>query len=153
MTTHPPAVPVSDALTEIDETGGQIEIPDDLAKLVATHPLVGQFALLYPFGLDTFQLEAIATLVKGESVMVAAPTGSGKTVIAEFGIFQAARGAGRVFYTAPIKALSNQKFRDLRQTYGNEVGLLTGDVSENRDARVLVMTTEILRNMLLQSPW
>src|SRR5690606_30414922 len=61
--------------------------------------------------------------------------------------------ASRVIYTAPIKALSNQKFRDLRTIYGNDVGLLTGDVSENRDARIIVMTTEILRNMLLQSPW
>ena len=121
--------------------------------LIASDPMVGQFALFYPFGLDAFQLEAIETLLHGESVMVAAPTGSGKTVVAEFGIFQAFRGTGRVFYTAPIKALSNQKYRDLRQTYGNEVGLLTGDVSENRDARILVMTTEILRNMLLQSPW
>jgi ATP-dependent RNA helicase HelY len=125
----------------------------ELRDLVANDPLVGQFALLYPFGLDPFQLEAIATLVRGDSVMVAAPTGSGKTVVAEFGMFQAFRGTGRVFYTAPIKALSNQKYRDLRQIYGHEVGLLTGDVSENRDARILVMTTEILRNMLLQSPW
>lgn len=127
--------------------------PDRIRELVTNDPMVRQFAHLYPFGLDMFQLEAIDTLLHGDSVMVAAPTGSGKTVVAEFGIFQAFRGAGRVFYTAPIKALSNQKYRDLRQTYGNEVGLLTGDVSENRDARILVMTTEILRNMLLQSPW
>jgi ATP-dependent RNA helicase HelY len=145
--------PASDATPPNGESRRGLHLPPDLARLVKEDPLVGQFAHLYPFGLDAFQLEAIATLVKGESVMVAAPTGSGKTVVAEFGIFQAARGAGRVFYTAPIKALSNQKFRDLRQTYGNDVGLLTGDVSENRDARVLVMTTEILRNMLLQSPW
>jgi len=114
---------------------------------------IDQFAMLYPFPLDDFQREAIHTLHAGDSVMVAAPTGSGKTVVAEFGIFDAFRRTGRVFYTAPIKALSNQKFRDLRQLYGNEVGLLTGDVSENRDARIIVMTTEILRNMLLQSPW
>ncbi len=116
-------------------------------------PAITQFEQLYPFPLDDFQRDAIATLVKGGSVMVAAPTGSGKTVVAEFGIYDSFRRTGRVFYTAPIKALSNQKFRDLRTVYGDEVGLLTGDVTENRDARVLVMTTEILRNMLLQSPW
>jgi ATP-dependent RNA helicase HelY len=114
---------------------------------------INQFSALYPFPLDTFQREAIGTLLRGDSVMVAAPTGSGKTVVAEFGIYDAFRRASRVIYTAPIKALSNQKFRDLRTIYGNDVGLLTGDVSENRDARIIVMTTEILRNMLLQSPW
>jgi ATP-dependent RNA helicase HelY len=115
--------------------------------------VIEQFSVLYPFPLDDFQRNAIRALLEGESVMVAAPTGSGKTVVAEFGIFDAFRRTGRVFYTAPIKALSNQKFRDLRKIYGNDVGLLTGDVSENRDARILVMTTEILRNMLLQTPW
>jgi ATP-dependent RNA helicase HelY len=114
---------------------------------------INQFSALYPFPLDTFQQEAIGTLLRGDSVMVAAPTGSGKTVVAEFGIYDAFRRASRVIYTAPIKALSNQKFRDLRAIYGNDVGLLTGDVTENRDARIIVMTTEILRNMLLQSPW
>src|SRR5680860_1670293 len=108
---------------------------------------IDQFSVHYPFPLDEFQREAINTLLIGDSVMVAAPTGSGKTVVAEFGIYDAFRRTGRVFYTAPIKALSNQKFRDLRQVYGDDVGLLTGDVSENRDARILVMTTEILRNM------
>ena len=89
----------------------------------------------------------------GASVMVAAPTGTGKTIVAEYGIYDSLKRAGRVFYTTPIKALSNQKFRDLRQLYGNNVGLLTGDVTENREARILVMTTEVLRNMLLQTPW
>ncbi len=107
----------------------------------------------YPFALDAFQREAIGHFLRDESVLVAAPTGSGKTVVGEFGIYHAIKGTGRVFYTTPTKALSNQKFRDLRQIYGNDVGLLTGDVSENRNARVLVMTTEILRNMLLQTPW
>jgi hypothetical protein len=77
----------------------------------------------------------------------------GKTIVAEYGVWETLRGTGKVFYTTPIKALSNQKFRDLRGVYGDEVGLLTGDVTENRDARVIVMTTEILRNMLLQTPW
>ena len=115
--------------------------------------MIDQFAAQYPFPLDEFQRDAILTLLQGDSVMVAAPTGSGKTVVAEFGIHDSFRRTGRVLYTTPIKALSNQKFRDLRATYGDDVGLLTGDVTENRDARVLVMTTEILRNMLLQSPW
>src|SRR4051812_6720564 len=85
--------------------------------------------------------------------MVAAPTGTGKTVVAEFGIYEGVRRRGRVFYTTPIKALSNQKFRDLRQTYAEGVGLLTGDISENPGAQIVVMTTEVLRNMLLQTPW
>ena len=114
---------------------------------------IADFAAQYPFALDAFQIEAIGHFLRDESVLVAAPTGSGKTVVGEFGIYHAVKGTGRVFYTTPIKALSNQKFRDLRQVYGRDIGLLTGDVSENRDARVLVMTTEILRNMLLQTPW
>ncbi|MDP9470963.1 MAG: DEAD/DEAH box helicase [Chloroflexota bacterium] len=114
---------------------------------------IAQFGAMYPFALDEFQREAIRTFLQGQSVMVAAPTGTGKTVVAEFGIYEAFKRTGRVLYTTPIKALSNQKFRDLRAIYGDEVGLLTGDVSENRDARVVVMTTEVLRNMLLQTPW
>lgn len=119
----------------------------------AFHYAIEQFNAMYPFPLDNFQKEAITTFLRGDSVMVAAPTGSGKTVVAEFGIWDAFRRTGRVIYTAPIKALSNQKFRDLRAVYGDEVGLLTGDITENREARIIVMTTEILRNMLLQSPW
>lgn len=126
-------------------------LPDDSAEDIRR--AIHQFSALYPFPLDQFQREAIGTLLTGDSVMVAAPTGSGKTVVAEFGIYDAFRRANRVIYTAPIKALSNQKFRDLRAIYGNDVGLLTGDVTENRDAQIIVMTTEILRNMLLQSPW
>jgi ATP-dependent RNA helicase HelY len=116
-------------------------------------PEIAQFAMHYSFALDPFQTDAIATLLAGESVMVAAPTGTGKTVVAEFGVWEAFKRTGRVIYTTPIKALSNQKYRDLRAIYGNQVGLLTGDVSENRDARAVVMTTEVLRNMLLQTPW
>jgi len=114
---------------------------------------IDQFGVMYPFPLDDFQREAIRTLLHGDSVMVAAPTGTGKTVVAEFGVYDSFKRTGKVIYTTPIKALSNQKFRDLRATYGDDVGLLTGDVSENRDARVVVMTTEVLRNMLLQTPW
>ena len=119
----------------------------------ASEALIDQFAILYAFPLDPFQRDAIRTFLHGDSVMVAAPTGTGKTIVAEFGVYEAFRRNARVVYTTPIKALSNQKFRDLRAIYGNEVGLLTGDVSENRDARVVVMTTEVLRNMLLQTPW
>jgi ATP-dependent RNA helicase HelY len=114
--------------------------------------LIDEFRARYPFALDPFQEEAVAHLATGESVMVAAPTGTGKTVVAEFGVFRAARKGFRVMYTTPIKALSNQKFRDLREQYGDKVGLLTGDIIENRDGSILVMTTEVLRNMLLQTP-
>ncbi len=114
--------------------------------------LVEEFRHRYPFPLDPFQEEAIAHLDTGESVMVAAPTGTGKTVVAEFGIFRAHREGFRVMYTTPIKALSNQKFRDLREQYGDAVGLLTGDVIENREGSIMIMTTEVLRNMLLQTP-
>nr|WP_242541144.1 DEAD/DEAH box helicase [Phormidium pseudopriestleyi] len=104
---------------------------------------------LFPFELDRFQHEAIAALEAGRSVVVCAPTGSGKTLIGEYTIHRALKRGGRVFYTTPLKALSNQKLRDFRQQFGEEnVGLLTGDISINRDAAVLVMTTEIFRNML-----
>ena len=101
------------------------------------------------FTLDRFQLEAISALDEGRSVLVAAPTGSGKTVVAEAAIDIALHSGGKVFYTTPIKALSNQKYADLVRRLGAErVGLLTGDNSVNGDAPVVVMTTEVLRNML-----
>ncbi|MEM6452042.1 MAG: DEAD/DEAH box helicase [Cyanobacteria bacterium P01_D01_bin.105] len=104
---------------------------------------------LFPFQLDDFQLEAIDALNQGESVIVCAPTGSGKTLVGEYAIHRALDMGKRVFYTTPLKALSNQKLRDFQHTFGEEnVGLLTGDSSINRDASVLVMTTEIFRNML-----
>ena len=104
---------------------------------------------LYPFELDDFQLEAIAALNEGESVVVSAPTGSGKTLIGEYAIVLGQQAKKRVFYTTPLKALSNQKFRDFQQQFGaDQVGLLTGDISVNRDANILVMTTEIFRNIL-----
>ncbi len=104
---------------------------------------------LFPFRPDRFQLEAFDAFDRGEHVVVAAPTGSGKTVVAEYAV-AAALGAGkRAFYTAPIKALSNQKFRDLSAQHGDDaVGLLTGDVAINGDASLVVMTTEVLRNMV-----
>ncbi|HSJ91013.1 MAG TPA: DEAD/DEAH box helicase [Ilumatobacter sp.] len=103
----------------------------------------------YPFELDRFQLDALDALDDGSHVVVAAPTGSGKTVVAEYGVEVALRTGRRAFYTAPIKALSNQKYRDLVDVHGEDrVGLLTGDNSINGDAPVVVMTTEVLRNMI-----
>ncbi|HBC41813.1 MAG TPA: DEAD/DEAH box helicase [Pseudanabaena sp.] len=108
---------------------------------------------LYPFLLDQFQLQAITALQAGKSVVVCAPTGSGKTLIGEYAIHAALADNRRVFYTTPLKALSNQKLRDFRQQFGDDkVGLLTGDLSVNRDAPILVMTTEIFRNMLYGTP-
>jgi ATP-dependent RNA helicase HelY len=105
--------------------------------------------VITPFTLDRFQVEAIDAIDRGESVLVAAPTGAGKTVVAEHAIERARRRGRRTFYTTPIKALSNQKFHDLVDRYGpDEVGLLTGDNAINGDAPVVVMTTEVLRNML-----
>ncbi|MDH4168106.1 MAG: DEAD/DEAH box helicase [Acidimicrobiia bacterium] len=103
----------------------------------------------YDFELDRFQRQAHEAIDRGKSVLVAAPTGSGKTVVAEHAIARALRNEERSFYTTPIKALSNQKFHDLREQLGPaRVGLLTGDNSINPDAPVVVMTTEVLRNML-----
>ena len=103
----------------------------------------------YPFELDRFQLDALDALDDGSHVVVAAPTGSGKTVVAEYGVAVALQLGRRAFYTAPIKALSNQKYRDLVAVHGDDrVGLLTGDNSINGDAPAVVMTTEVLRNMI-----
>ncbi len=104
---------------------------------------------VFPFRLDDFQLEAIDALNHGYSVVVSAPTGSGKTLVGEYAIYRAISHGQKVFYTTPLKALSNQKLRDFRDQFGIEnVGLMTGDLTVNRDAAVLVMTTEIFRNML-----
>ena len=103
----------------------------------------------YEFPLDKFQLDAFDAIDAGEHVIVAAPTGSGKTVVAEYGIETAVREGRRALYTAPIKALSNQKYRDLVAIHGeSNVGLLTGDNSVHPDASIVVMTTEVLRNMI-----
>src|SRR5215471_8477341 len=111
---------------------------------------VEEFEASLPYQLDDFQLEAIRALANHHSVLVAAPTGTGKTVVGEFGIFMARKSDARAIYTTPIKALSNQKYRDFRVLWGDDhVGLLTGDVVVNREAPILVMTTEVLRNMLV----
>src|SRR5690625_117866 len=110
---------------------------------------IGEFAAGYSFPLDEFQLEACRALEAGRAVLVAAPTGAGKTVVGEFAVHLALAQGRKAFYTTPIKALSNQKYNDLVARYGPEkVGLLTGDTSINGEAPVVVMTTEVLRNML-----
>ncbi|MDF0373285.1 DEAD/DEAH box helicase [Streptomyces sp. KA12] len=110
---------------------------------------LGPFREMYEFGLDPFQIEACQALEAGKGVLVAAPTGSGKTIVGEFAVHLALQQGRKCFYTTPIKALSNQKFADLVRRYGaDKVGLLTGDNSVNADAPVVVMTTEVLRNML-----
>ena len=110
-----------------------------------------RFAAHYPFPLDDYQLDAARALEGGESVLVAAPTGSGKTVVAEFAVERALAMGRKAFYTTPLKALSNQKFGDLVARYGAaKVGLLTGDNTINGDAPIVVMTTEVLRNMLYE---
>ncbi|MBM9475372.1 DEAD/DEAH box helicase [Nakamurella flavida] len=115
----------------------------------AAHPHFTEFAATRPFALDPFQIEACRALEQGRGVLVCAPTGAGKTVVGEFAVHRALAIGGKCFYTTPIKALSNQKYADLVAQYGPaQVGLLTGDTSINSHAPVVVMTTEVLRNML-----
>lgn len=111
--------------------------------------LLDSFRQRYPFALDPFQEQAIRWVLTGESVLVSAPTGAGKTLIAEFAIYRALAAQRRIIYTTPLKALSNQKYGDFVRQYGSDlVGILTGDVKVNPGAPILVMTTEILRNLL-----
>src|SRR3954470_3399526 len=113
------------------------------------HPGLADFSSRLSFTLDDFQVRACRELEDGRSVLVAAPTGSGKTIVGEFAVPLALESGRKCFYTTPIKALSNQKFNDLVRRYGPEqVGLLTGDNSINGEAPIVVMTTEVLRNML-----
>ena len=119
------------------------------ARFRQEHPRLAEFAAQLPFDLDEFQKEACAALERGRGVLVCAPTGAGKTVVGEFAVHLAFTEGRKCFYTTPIKALSNQKYSDLVERYGPDaVGLLTGDTSVNGDAQVVVMTTEVLRNML-----
>ena len=123
--------------------------PDGREAPLAMPAGVPPLEQLFPFALDPFQLEAIDALNIGHSVVVSAPTGSGKTLVGEYAIHRALAHGRRVFYTTPLKALSNQKLRDFRSQFGTEnVGLFTGDLSVNREAGIVVMTTEIFRNML-----
>ena len=119
------------------------------AKVKQIAPSYNSFLELLDFALDSFQEQACHALAKGKGVLVAAPTGAGKTIVGEFAIHLALEKNQKVFYTTPIKALSNQKFAELVARYGPErVGLLTGDTNTNSDAQIVVMTTEVLRNMI-----
>src|SRR5919202_727164 len=127
------------------------------AARAADFPALDDFMVVLGFDLDDFQRQACEALERGSGVLVCAPTGACKTVVGEFAVHLALRAgadAGRArkcFYTTPIKALSNQKFHDLVDRYGaDKVGLLTGDNAINGDAPVVVMTTEVLRNMLYE---
>jgi ATP-dependent RNA helicase HelY len=114
-----------------------------------TSPVLAAFADGYPFGFDDYQREACRHLEAGSGVLVAAPTGAGKTIVGEFAVFLALSNGRKCFYTTPIKALSNQKYADLVRRHGaSHVGLLTGDTSVNSEAPIVVMTTEVLRNMI-----
>ncbi|MDN3444023.1 DEAD/DEAH box helicase [Microbacterium sp. APC 3901] len=120
------------------------------AREAAGHPATVAFAASQKFALDPFQIEGCHALEDGNSVLVAAPTGAGKTIVGEFAIHLAMQTPrDKAFYTTPMKALSNQKFRELVDVYGaDDVGLLTGDTNINGNARIVVMTTEVLRNMI-----
>jgi len=124
---------------------------EQVVARLETQADIAAFVARYPFPIDDFQLEAIAHLAADRSVMVAAPTGTGKTLVAEYAIWRAQQRGQRVIYTTPLKALSNQKYRDLRTLYGfDAVGLVTGDIVEHSAASIVIMTTEVYRNMLLE---
>ena len=126
------------------EWAHMVDINRDITNF---HELVPEMARTWPFELDTFQKEAVYHLENGDSVFVAAHTSAGKTVVAEYAIALAAKHMTKAIYTSPIKALSNQKFRDFRHEF-DDVGILTGDVQIRPEASCLIMTTEILRSML-----
>ena len=112
-----------------------------------TGPQLADFAGQLSFTLDPFQVESCEALERGHGVLVCAPTGAGKTVVGEFAVHLALAAGQKCFYTTPIKALSNQKFREFTEEF-HDVGLMTGDVTINPAASCLIMTTEILRSML-----
>ncbi len=119
------------------------------AKRRNAHPLTQDFIAQFEFGFDDFQIAGCQAVEEGRSVLVAAPTGAGKTVVGEFAAFASLARGKKCFYTTPIKALSNQKFHEFVERFGEDrVGLLTGDTNINSDAEIMVMTTEVLRNML-----
>jgi len=120
-----------------------------LHKSKGKYPKTQKFSESFPFELDHFQTEACHALENGKGVLVAAPTGAGKTIIGEFAVDLVINSGGKCFYTTPIKALSNQKFTELCAKYGeSKIGLLTGDTSINSEAQIVIMTTEVLRNMI-----
>src|SRR5664279_4304290 len=115
----------------------------------AAQPQLDAFATSFDFPFDDFQVQACLAVAAGQGVLLAAPTGAGKTIVGEFAVFMALATGRKAFYTTPIKALSNQKYADLVRRHGvDKVGLLTGDSSINGEAPVVVMTTEVLRNMM-----
>ena len=115
--------------------------------------MIDAFQATLPWPLDPFQIEAIEKLEAHQGVLVSAPTSSGKTVIADYAILRALEIDARAIYTTPLKALSNQKFRDYRRQHGEGyVGLVTGENTINPLAPVVVMTTEILRNLIYEDP-
>ena len=117
--------------------------------MITSWPQLTEFAAQLDFPLDDFQVESCRAVEEGRGVLVAAPTGAGKTVVGEFAVHLALASGRKAFYTTPIKALSNQKYADLVRRHGaDRVGLLTGDASINGEAPVVVMTTEVLRNMM-----
>ena len=119
------------------------------ARTRSSHPQLSRFAAELSFELDDFQRRSCLALEQGHGVLVCAPTGAGKTVVGEFAVHLALARGQKCFYTTPIKALSNQKYTDLVERHGADaVGLLTGDAAINGSAPVVVMTTEVLRNML-----
>ena len=145
----PALEPHGELLTSAAIKGGRewahvVDIKKDITNF---SELVPQMARTWPFQLDTFQKEAVYHLESGDSVFVAAHTSAGKTVVAEYAIALAAKHMTKAIYTSPIKALSNQKFRDFKNEF-EDVGILTGDVQINPEASCLIMTTEILRSML-----
>ena len=118
-------------------------------KAISKFPKTKKFSESFPFELDDFQIKACHALEQGKGVLVAAPTGAGKSIVGEFAVDLVINSSGKCFYTTPIKALSNQKYSELCQKYGEDrIGLLTGDVSNNSEAQIVVMTTEVLRNMI-----
>jgi len=126
----------------------QVALPPDYSYVpISNHRPPAEPARTWPFVLDPFQQVSIASIERNESVLVSAHTSAGKTVVAEYAIAQCLKNNQRVIYTSPIKALSNQKYREFREDFG-DVGLMTGDVTINPTATCLVMTTEILRSML-----
>ncbi|MFT3875136.1 MAG: DEAD/DEAH box helicase [Propioniciclava sp.] len=122
---------------------------DAVRRVPDPGPAFAEFAAAFPFALDDYQRDGCAHIEAGSGVLIAAPTGAGKTVVGEFAVFLALREGRKCFYTTPIKALSNQKYHDLCERFGaHRVGLLTGDTTINGEASVVVMTTEVLRNMI-----
>jgi ATP-dependent RNA helicase HelY len=135
-----------------DQKLGRMTTPAEkyaAAKLRSQHPITTEFLLTFDFEFDPFQISACHAVEDGKGVLVAAPTGAGKTVVGEFAAYFALQAGKKCFYTTPIKALSNQKYSEFVAKFGEDrVGLLTGDTSINGEADILVMTTEVLRNML-----